>query len=786
MMNKTKTFSKNIGRLTRTTVLSIAVLTLGLSLTIIEWRNAVDVVFMEDQLRFEQETDKSLLNIQKQMETYQQVLRGIKGLFVASDNVNRTEFKAYTEELALEHTYPGILGVGFSLSIAPSQRAEHIASIRAEGFPNYVMLPKGEREQYTSIIYLEPFSGNNLNAFGFDMYSEKVRRAAMDKSRATNKLALSGKVSLVQDVDRGPISGVLLYLPVYQDNDEQVGVIPENLYGWVYAPFSMDILMEGILSDKLKINLNIYDGTVINKKTQLYSSMKNAQEFEEMAFQQTEQLVIAQRIWTVVFSADKNFVQSHVNTEGIIVLLIGSLFSLLLTLVVWSLSTSKNRAEAKAESMNKELSETEFRWKSALSGAEHGVWDWDNLTNSVTFDTKWKSMLGYADDEIKNEFSEWKRLLHPEDWERAEVAIANFVSGKTNIYNLEQRLQAKDGKWIWILCRGDAVSWTDDGRVARSIGTHTDITEQKKLELALTESDLRFRGAFETAAMGIALVGLNGEWIEVNPSLLNMLQYSEEELLKLTFQDITHPEDLNLDLEHLTALVAGEIKSYQMEKRYFCKDGSIVWAFLSVSMVVDIKGKPVHFVSQIENITVRKELQKQVLHQASHDELTGLPNRRFLKDRLARTYELSRRYKRPFALMYIDVDHFKLVNDEYGHDVGDDLLIWLSSKLKSCLRGTDTLARQGGDEFVLILSEIKSSEDATLIANNIFEAISDVFSNGILKRQVSLSIGIAISDPAGDDSIEDLLRKADIALYQVKRAGRNAFKHYQDGDDKSS
>jgi diguanylate cyclase (GGDEF)-like protein/PAS domain S-box-containing protein len=783
-MNKTQNFFERVLCITRTTVLSIAVLTICLSLTILEWHKTVDTVLLEDQLRFEQETDKSLLNIQKQMETYQQVLRGIKGLFLASDKVNRNEFKVYTEELALEQNFPGILGVGFALSIAPEERAEHIASIRAEGFPGYVMSPKGEREQYTSIVYLEPFSGNNLNAFGFDMYSEKIRRAAMDKSRMSNKLALSGKVSLVQDVERGPISGVLLYLPVNQNNDEKVGVTPENLYGWVYAPFSMDILMEGILSDKLEINLSIYDGSAINKKTQLYSSMKNAPEFEEMTFQQTEQLVIAQRTWTVVFSANGDFAQSHMNTEEVAVLLLGSLFSILITLLVWSLSTSKNRAEARAEFMNKELSETEFRWKSALSGAEHGVWDWNNLTNKVTFDTKWKSMLGYADDEIKNEFSAWQRLLHPEDWKRAEVAIADFVSGQTNIYNLEQRLKAKGGQWIWILCRGDAVSWTDDGRVARSIGTHTDITEQKKLELALTESHLRFRGAFETAAMGIALVGLNGEWIEVNPSLLNMLQYSEEELLKLTFQDITHPEDLNLDLEHLTALVAGEIKSYQMEKRYFCKDGSIVWAFLSVSMVVDIKGKPVHFVSQIENITVRKELQKQVLHQASHDELTGLPNRRFLKDRLARTYELSRRYKRPFALMYIDVDHFKLVNDEYGHDVGDDLLIWLSSKLKSCLRGTDTLARQGGDEFVLILSEIKSSEDANLIANNIFEAISDVFSNGILKRQVSLSIGIAISDPESDDSIEDLLRKADVALYQVKRAGRNAFKHYQDDDEK--
>jgi diguanylate cyclase (GGDEF)-like protein/PAS domain S-box-containing protein len=784
-MNKIKTFSERVLRITRTTALSIAVLTVGLSLTILEWQNVVETVLLEDQLRFEQETDKSLLNIQKQMETYQQVLRGIKGLFLASDKVNRNEFKVYTEELALEQNYPGILGVGFALSIAPDERAEHIASIRAEGFPDYVMSPKGEREQYSSIIYLEPFSGNNLNAFGFDMYSEKVRRSAMDKSSFTNKLALSGKVSLVQDVERGPISGVLLYLPVYQNNNGQGEITPENLYGWVYAPFSMDILMEGILSDKLSINLSIYDGTDINKETQLYSSSKNVHEFEKMTFKQTKQLVIAQREWTVVFSGNGNFAQSHVNAEGIAVLLLGSVFSVLITLLVWSLSSSKNRAEAKAELMNRELSETEFRLKSALSGAEHGVWDWNNLTNSVTYDSKWKSMLGYADDEIKNEFSEWKRLLHPEDWKHAEVAIADFVSGKTNIYNLEQRLKSKNDQWLWILCRGDAVSWTEDGRVARSIGTHTDITDQKNLELALTESDQRFRGAFETAAMGIALVGLGGEWIEVNPSLLNMLQYSEEELLQLTFQDITHPEDLNLDLEHLTALLAGKIKSYQMEKRYFCKDGSTVWAYLSVSMVVDGKGEPVHFVSQIENITVRKELQKQVLHQASHDELTGLPNRRFLKDRLEHTYELSHRYKRPFALMYIDIDHFKLVNDEFGHDVGDDLLIWLATKLKSCLRGTDTLARQGGDEFVLILSEIKSSEDATLIANNIFKAISDEFSGGILKRQVSLSIGIAISDPESDDSVEDLLRKADVALYQVKRAGRNAFKYYKDDDAKS-
>jgi diguanylate cyclase (GGDEF)-like protein/PAS domain S-box-containing protein len=454
--------------------------------------------------------------------------------------------------------------------------------------------------------------------------------------------------------------------------------------------------------------------------------------------------------------------------------LVGGLFTVLLTLLIWSLSSSKRRAETKAAAMTQELSETEFRLKAALSGAEHGVWDWNNLTNEVTFDTKWKSMLGYADDEIKNDFSEWQRLLHPHDKERAEAAIGDFIKGNTKIYSLEHRLKTRDGQWLWIVTRGDIVSWTEDGQA---------ITAQKSLELALTESEQRFRGAFETSAMGIALVGLGGEWIKVNQSLLDMLQYEEVELLKLTFQDITHPEDISLDLEQLTALTAGEIQTYQMEKRYFRKDRSIIWVYLSVSMVTDSCGNPVHYVSQIEDITDRKELQNQILHQSTHDELTGLPNRRLMYDRLSRTFALSCRYKRPFALMYIDVDHFKQVNDEYGHDVGDELLKWLASEISSCIRTTDTLARHGGDEFVLILTEVSTTDDLVMVADKIFHAISEVFYNDDIQMQVSLSIGMAIFDPHSSDSIDDVLKKADLALYRVKRAGRNGFRLYQYEDD---
>lgn len=769
----------------------MVVLAIGLTLSLGTWLNALDLVASDNNERFAQETNESLELLEERMETYEQVLRGVKGLFLASENIGRNEFKAYTEEINLSQKYPGIIGVAFALHIAADEREQHIANVRTEGFPQYNLSPEGNREQYTAIKFIEPFSGSNLDTFGYDMYSEAVRREAMDRAWSSGELALSGKLSVARDVNRDPIAGVILYLPIYKDEvnkgeHSQTEVNTDNLFGWVSAFLSMDTLVHDIQQSESQIRLELYDGSVTSVESQLYSSTRDFQETSALPFQRIEQIEIAQRTWTIAFSADSAFAQAHDRTDPTIVLSVGGVLSVLMALLVWTLSTSKElavaskeRAEAKAAAANQELVETEFRLKSALSGAKHGVWDWNNLTNSVTFDSKWKSMLGYADDEIKNDFSEWERLLHPDDKERAEAAIADFVSGKTETYNLEHRLKTRDGQWRWIIASGDIVSRDASGQPARTIGTHTDITAQKNLELALIESDQRFRGAFETAAMGMALVGLAGEWLEVNQSLQDMLQYQEEELLTLTFQDITHPDDLSLDLDHLSALTTGKIKNYQMEKRYFRRDGSIIWVYLNVSMVTDSNGNPVHYVSQIEDITDRKELEKQVLHQSTHDDLTGLANRRLLHERVTSTFSISRRYKRPFAIMYIDIDNFKQVNDTHGHEAGDELLKWLAKKLSDCVRTSDTLARQGGDEFVLILAEISEPKDAALVARKMLHTIRENFDNSGARIQVTLSIGIAIYDPQSSDSVEDLLRKADVALYQVKHAGRNDFKLYQ-------
>jgi diguanylate cyclase (GGDEF)-like protein/PAS domain S-box-containing protein len=744
--------------------------------TFVLWMNTARNLSIEVQERFIDQSDEIHVLIEARMATYEQVLRGARGLFAASDEVSRHEFSEYFNALSLAQYYPGMLGIAYSKLIPAADLPGHLAAVRAEGFPNYDIRPAGPRDVYSSIVYIEPFGGVNLNAFGFDMYSEPVRRAAMDRAAASGIAALSGKVTLVQDVDRLGIAGVLLYLPVYGYGQEARGP-QQTLLGWVYAPFSMDILMQGVRLDSLEgLEVSIYDGQTMTAEALLYSSSTSDERARRAAYESVEQLSIAGQPWTARVRSTAIFEAENTRNTPTLVAVSGFVLSLLLTILVWSLVTGRERALAKASQMTRELRYTEFRWKAALAGAGDGVWDWHNQTGEVIFSSRWKSMLNYRDDEIGNTIFEWERLIHPEDRAFAVATARNCAEGLISTIHLEIRMHTGDGQWRWILTRGAVVSRDEQGKALRTIGTLTDISAQKAIELALLESDRRFRGAFETAPIGMALVALDGHGLQVNKALVKMLGYSEAELMQLRFHEITHPDDLSLDVEVLKKLRRGEIDHYNTEKRYFRKDGAIIHVLLSVSMVRDQNNKPLHFVSQIEDITERKELQELVLYQATHDELTGLPNRRLLYDRLAQIMAQSRRYDRMMALMFVDIDHFKGVNDNYGHDVGDEVLCEVAARLRRCVRVSDTLARQGGDEFVVLLSEIHLAADVELVAQKMLEAVRLPLALRNIELRVTLSIGISIFDPKSEDNHETLLKKADDALYKVKNDGRNAYR----------
>jgi CHASE1-domain containing sensor protein len=223
--------------------------------------------------------DQVTLKIQERLDAYAQILRGGTALFAASREVERSQWQIYVEALHAERTFLGVQGIGFAQVIPADQLAAHIARIRSEGFPEYTVRPSGERAVYTSIVYLEPFRDRNLRAFGFDMYSEPVRRTAMEQARDTGEAALSGKVELVQETGTDVQAGILMYVPVYRNGMPKatVGQKRAALVGWVYSPYRMNDLMAGVLQDWVYhdgkiIDLTIFDGLQATSATLLFDS----------------------------------------------------------------------------------------------------------------------------------------------------------------------------------------------------------------------------------------------------------------------------------------------------------------------------------------------------------------------------------------------------------------------------------------------------------------------------------------------------------------------------------
>jgi diguanylate cyclase (GGDEF)-like protein/PAS domain S-box-containing protein len=291
----------------------------------------------------------------------------------------------------------------------------------------------------------------------------------------------------------------------------------------------------------------------------------------------------------------------------------------------------------------------------------------------------------------------------------------------------------------------------------------------------LEESEQRFRSAFHFASIGMALVSESGNWLQVNRSLCQLLGYEEDELLQTDIQSLTHPDDLGELLVQQSRLTKGQVDGYQAEKRYIHKSGAEVWTLVSVSRVRDPETKLLRFIFQIQDISDRKRAEAQLVHDAFHDALTGLPNRALFVDhlKLAIARQQRREYQL-FSVLFFDLDRFKIINDSLGHLIGDQLLVAMAQRIQGCLRPGDTVARLGGDEFTILLEDLKSIAEAIHIAERIQRELSAPFD--LEGRQVftSASIGIAPST-SGYDRPDHVLRDADTAMYYAKSLGGSRY-----------
>jgi diguanylate cyclase (GGDEF)-like protein/PAS domain S-box-containing protein len=374
-------------------------------------------------------------------------------------------------------------------------------------------------------------------------------------------------------------------------------------------------------------------------------------------------------------------------------------------------------------------------------------------------------MLGYDTEEVVGKMNVLE-YVHSDDLphvlEETEKAVS---AGGVATNKVEYRFRHKDGSWQWVESAGTYL--LDDPHVKGVVVQTRNITERKRTEGALREAEERFRRSFDDAAIGMALVAPDGQFLRTNRSLCEILGYVEEELLEKTFQDITYPDDLDADLDQVRRMLVGKIRTYQMEKRYFHKDGQVVWVLLSVSMVHDEEGEPLYFVSQIQDISERKVLEERLEHRAFHDSLTDLPNRQLFMDRLGQALRRTMRRHKRVAVLFMDIDKFKGVNDSLGHEVGDLLLTVVAQRLGHCLRPEDTLARFGGDEFVVLIEAVDDPEQAVEVAKRITEEFRKPFNIEGRDLYVAASIGISLGNARTHDS-DGLLRDADTAMYRAK------------------
>jgi diguanylate cyclase (GGDEF)-like protein/PAS domain S-box-containing protein len=439
------------------------------------------------------------------------------------------------------------------------------------------------------------------------------------------------------------------------------------------------------------------------------------------------------------------------------------------------------------------LHESEQELLEAHRLGQFGTWQWHALTGDVRVSPEVQRIYGR---EVPSFPEQRGTLLTEEAWERVNTATQEAL--QTGIgYDLELQALHASGAPLWIHAKCEVVR-DKNGQAIALRGTVQDITQQKHAEKALLDSEKRFRATFDQAAVGMAHVSLEGQWINVNDKVCEIVGYPRETLLALTFQDITYPPDLDADMSLLQQLLAGSIPSYSIEKRYIQRSGKLTWVNLTVALVHTFDGSADYFVSVIEDIQSRKDteaaldasrqqyqqqLEQQVadrtealqaanreLEQIAHrDVLTQLPNRLAANERLRFEFLRLKRQGTPYCVLMMDIDHFKKVNDTYGHETGDHVLQRFAATLSGTLRATDFVARYGGEEFLALLPDTDVA-GAKVIAEKICSSVcTQAFP---VVGQVTVSIGVGLAQPE-DPSDDDAIRRADAALYRSKNAGRN-------------
>ena len=560
--------------------------------------------------RLQRKNAEFVLKLSERMAAYEQVLWGAAGLFASSDKVTRAQWHAYVQRLRLQQRNPAILAIAYAQRIVPERLAAHEREVRAEGFTSFQVRPPGQRSDYSSVVYVEPFAGANLRAFGYDMLSDPVRRAALERARDTGGAAITGQVTLVQDDSLPPRPGLLFYAPVYRTGATIATVDQRRkaLQGWVYIACLAETLLSTIAGpDQDGWWTAVYDGAHRGASNLLYDTDRD-QAADRLvppdALRIGATLIVGGRTWEIVSEADGGVLFGAGAGESRLALLLGGAASLLLFALVLSVCRTRDRAEAIAKRMTAELRARQAVLQAVQESSPIGVYLVSADGRRVVYANAKACEIAGIEPESVSQFR-WAERLHPEDRNGAFAAWKEAFRRRL-AFEHEHRLLSADGQALcWVRIKASPVA--EDGGPGGYTGTIEDISAKKEAELAL-ESSRRFLDAVVNALpQPVFVKDADHRWVLMNDAFASLFGRRRERMIGLTDHDLMAASvaDARWDEDDQ---VLRDPRALVVEHPMVLPGGRVGW-FLKSKRAIRLPGDRAYVVGISTDITSRKEME---------------------------------------------------------------------------------------------------------------------------------------------------------------------------------
>lgn len=728
----------------------------SLIIAIFVWSLSKEYYDNQAKEHFKSKVQDTLNHIEKRVQKYENALLGGIAYFHGKNNISRQEWHNYVEALQVKKNYPGFQGIGFALMLNPEELAPLIEKIRTKDYTSFTFKPVGKREQYSTILYLEPMDKRNIQAIGYDMFSNPIRRNAMERARDTGLPSTSGRVTLVQEIDSNVQAGFLMYLPLYKTKKtpQTIQARRDALLGFVYSPFRMNDLMNVLLKENSLLNFKIYDSKEATDEHILYHSDTSSSNISKYNYQ--AKLPIGGRQWYIHFSSTPQFDAKIDASYPLSLTFVGLLVYFVLLFII--LSLFYNRQKLKQKTNELELSRS---WlNTLLESSIDGIHLIDMDGNLVECSPSVLENLGYDKEEGRYlQVSGWDAKFTPQE---LKEMISSITETPINFETIHKR---KDGTLFDVEVTAKRIHL---GGIPYIYASARDISERKKRDNELH----KLSQTVEQSPNTVVITNLEGDIEYVNNAFTKTTGYTKSEAIgknaRLLQSGKTPNATYGIMWKQLTQgkRWTGEFVNKRKDKTEYIE-------LVKASPIFNSDGSITHYMAIKEDITEQKQTQERIHYLANFDVLTGLPNRNKLEEQTKYAINIAKRQNGKVAMLFLDIDHFKNINDSLGHNVGDALLIELGRRFRSILREEDIVSRLGGDEFIFMIPNT-DEKGISHVSSKLLNTISKPVMIEHNELIVTASIGIAIYPNDGSD-YETLSKNADTAMYRAKHDGRNNY-----------